>query len=480
MVSISNTLRRADNKTKLLIFGAGKCGTLIAKDIVDHQELNYSLIGFVDDFLFSEAQELLGKRVVSREIASQMIDDFDEILIAIPSISAEKLRSITDWCNTTGKPFRLIPGYYQLLDNKAFPGTIRNVILEDLLDRKTRNIDTELLQKIYTNKTILVTGAGGSIGSDLCRQLVQLNPKKLLLLDSSEANLFFVDQDLRDLGSTSHVSILGNACTLVFLDKVFSTYKPQIIFHTAAYKHVPMLESNVSFAVLNNIVSTTNLLSLAEKYNVGRFVQISTDKAVNPKSIMGATKRICELLVKNNSSNVAAMNVRFGNVLGSSGSLIPIVRRRIAKQLPIHITDKKMRRFFMSIPEAASLVLHVGANGHSGSVYILDMGKDYLILDIIEQIIRLEGLVPGIDVAIIEKGLRPGEKLEEVLSINPENLSSTSHPSINVDNDDPLPWQNFQDWVMGLITTAETYNDSAVRMMLNKLIFVEKDLSDDK
>ncbi len=480
MVSISNALRRADNKTKLLVYGAGKCGALIGKDIIEHKELNYSLIAFVDDLLFSEEQELCGKKIISRDTASQMVKDFDEILIAIPSISAEKLRSITDWCNSTGKPFRLIPGYYQLLDNKAFPGTIRNVILEDLLDRKTRNIDTELLQKVYSNKTVLVTGAGGSIGSDLCRQLAQLKPKKLLLLDSSEANLFFVDQDLKDLGSTSHVPILGNACTLSFLENVFSTHKPQIIFHAAAYKHVPMLESNISFAVLNNIVSTINLLSLAEKYNIDRFVQVSTDKAVNPKSIMGATKRICELLVKNNSSDVAAMNVRFGNVLGSSGSLIPIVRRRIAKQLPIHITDKKMRRFFMSIPEAASLVLHVGANGLAGSVYILDMGKDYLILDIIEQIIRLEGLIPGKDVTIIEKGLRPGEKLEEILSINPENLSSTSHPSINVDIDDPLPWQNFQGWVMELITIAETYNDSAVRMMLNKLISTEKDQSDDK
>lgn len=479
MVNLPSILLRAQNKTKLIIYGAGKCGSLIAKDILDHQELNYTVIAFVDDALSSSTTELMGIKIISRDQASNTLTDFDEILIAIPSISAEKLRSITDWCNSTGKPFRLIPGYYQLLEKKAFPGTIRHVILEDLLDRKTRNIDTELLQSMYTNKTIIVTGAGGSIGSDLCRQLIQLQPKRLLLLDASEANLFFVDQDLQELGSTTHIPILGNICNTIFLNKIFAEYKPQIIFHAAAYKHVPMLESNVSFAVLNNVLSTSNLLSFATKYSVDRFVQVSTDKAVNPQSIMGSTKRICELLVKNNSSGVTAMNVRFGNVLGSSGSLIPIIRRRIAKRLPVHITDKRMRRYFMSISEAASLVLHVGANGDSGSVYVLDMGKDYLVLDIIKQIIRLEGLSPGKDIKIIEMGLRPGEKLVESLSFNPKNLIPTSHPSINVDKDDPSPWEGFQNWVSNLISIAETHDDASVRKMLKKLISTEKDLSDE-
>jgi FlaA1/EpsC-like NDP-sugar epimerase len=477
--SITSALRRAQNKTKLLIYGAGQCGSLVGKDILDHKELNYSLVAFVDDFPFSETKRLLGRRIVSRSVASQMLSGFDEILIAIPSISADRLRSITDWCNSTGKPFRIIPGFYQLLEQKAYPGTARNVILEDLLDRKTRKIDTDLLKTMYANKTIMVTGAGGSIGGILCQQLIQLQPKALLLLDASESNLFFLDQDLLDSGSTSHIPVLGNVCDSSFLDTIFSQYKPQIVFHAAAYKHVPMLESNVSLAVLNNVVSTNNLLALAEKYDVDRFVQISTDKAVNPKNIMGATKRICELLVKDKSSSVIAMNVRFGNVLGSSGSLIPVIRKRIAKGLPIHITDRRMRRFFMSIPEAASLVLHVGANGDSGSVYVLDMGEDYLVLDIIKQIIRLEGSIPEQDIEIIEIGLRPGEKLVEILSANPEHLKRTSHPSINVDVDDPMPWAGFSGWVNNLIAVAESYDDKSVREILGKLISKDKDSSNE-
>lgn len=477
MVSILSTLIKAKQQTKLVIYGAGKCGSLIAREILDHEELNYTLVAFIDDNIHSDKTEICGTKVISRDHGDKILSEFDEILIAIPSISAEKLRSITDWCESTGKSFRLIPGYYQLLEKKVFPGTIRHVILEDILDRNTRNIDTELLQTTYSDKTILVTGAGGSIGSDLCRQLIQLNPKELLLLDASETNLFFVDQDLKELGSITHTIILGNICNSVFLDRVFSKYRPQIIFNSAAYKHVPMLESNVSLAVLNNVVSTSNLLSFATKYKVDRFVQISTDKAVNPTSIMGATKRICELLVKDCLSSVAAMNVRFGNVLDSSGSLIPIVRGRIAKRLPVHITDKRMRRYFMSIPEAASLVLHVGANGESGAVYVLDMGEDYLVMDIIKQIIRLEGLEPERDIEILESGLRPGEKLVETLSINPEHLYPTSHPSINVDGDDPMPWEGFSKWVDRLITSAETFDDNTVREMLMTLISTAKDSS---
>lgn len=479
-MNIASTLRRAPKHTRLVIYGAGECGRLIAKDILNHKELNYELFAFVDDDVNLVGEDVLGVSILSRKTAEKFIEEYDEILIAIPSVSAENLRSIADWCLRTDKHYRLIPGYYQLLEKKAFPGSARNVTLEDLLDRQTRSIDTKLLTDSYSGKTILVTGAGGSIGSDLCMQLLQLHPEKLLLLDASEENLFFIDKTMKEAGSTSHIPILGSVCNSRFLNEILSEHRPQCVFHAAAYKHVPMLEANVCIAVLNNVVGTANVLRSSGRYHVEKLVQISTDKAVNPSSIMGATKRICELLVKDSSLEYVAMNVRFGNVLGSSGSLIPIIRDRISKGMPVLITDKRMRRYFMSVSEAASLVLHVGAYGEPGSVYVLDMGRDYSVLEIIKQVIRLEGFLPEHDVEIVETGLRPGEKLRESLSLNPMELESTSHPSINVDRNDPMPWSGFSDWVKDLIAVAETMDDTAARKMISRMISMEVDSSNEK
>ncbi len=475
MIQFSTSLRRADKSTRLAIYGAGQCGRLVAEDILKHEELNYTLKIFIDDDLCIQRKNILGYRVYSRYQAEQYLEDIDEILIAIPSILPESLRSITEWCKSTGTPFHLIPGYYRLLEKKAYPGTMRNVTLEDLLHRQTRVIDTELLKGMYTGKTILVTGAGGSIGSDLCKQIVQLRPKQLILSDASESNLFYISDNLNSSGYTHSIPVLGNLSCQPFVEKTISKYRPQIVFHAAAFKHVPMLESNVSLAVLNNVLSTKNLLSIATEFNAERFVQISTDKAVKPSSIMGATKRICELLVKTYSSSIDGISVRFGNVLESSGSLVPIVRSRLANNLPVSITDRRMRRYFMSIAEAVSLVLHVGANGRSGSIYVLDMGEDYLVLDIIKQTIRLEGYIPDKEVKIIETGLRPGEKLEETLSISPESLVPTSHPSINEDVNDPPAWVGFPQWVDNLITSAKTYDDSSVKSIINRLVYKSKE-----
>lgn len=472
MSEFFGTLRKASQKTRLIIYGAGQCGIIVKNEIQTHKELNYVIVAFIDDNPNKQITTIDDIDVIGKTDIDDSSYEFDEILIAIPSIKSNELKVITEWCRSIEKPFRLIPGYYQLLEKKVYPGIARKVRLEDLLSRGSRDLDTNLLKSFFDDKIVLVTGAGGSIGSELCRQLIQLNPKRLVLIDSSETNLFNIEQDIKELGYKKSISVLGDICDRVFLESIIIKYQPELVFHAAAYKHVPMLESNVCQAVLNNIISTENLLDLSEKYSVSKFVLISTDKAVNPTSVMGATKRVCELLTKQNSRNIPAMIVRFGNVLGSSGSLIPIIRKRILRKLPVEITDRKMRRYFMSIPEASSLVLHVGAKGKSGSVYVLDMGKDYSVLDIIKQVIKLEGLEPGKDIQIIEKGLRPGEKIIEELSSTPEHLIPTDHPSVNIDVNDPFPDSDFQADVKKLIKAAEKYNEEEVKELLHQLVML--------
>ena len=460
-------LKKASACTRLLIYGAGECGQLIVKEVRQHPELNYSIAFLIDDNRSIQGAKVEDINIISCQQAATLIEDYDEILIAIPSASITDLQEITDWCTKIEKPFRIIPGYYQLLNNMAIPGIAREVTLEDLLGRRPRKIDIELLKEYFSGVRVLVTGAGGSIGSELARQVIQLVPESLYLQDSAETNLFFVNLDVRDTSETAVIPLLGNLCDRRYVQGLLTKYKPHIIFHAAAYKHVPMLERNVCSALLNNLISTRNLLDIASSTGVSRFVMISTDKAVRPSSVMGVTKRLCEFMVRSDKSLMESTIVRFGNVLGSSGSLIPIVKRQISRGNSVTITDKRMRRFFMSIPEAVSLVLHVGIKGLDGNVYVLDMGKDHSILEIIEQIIRLAGFQPYRDIEIVETGIRPGEKLIEELTYIPGTLELTDHPSIGMDLDDPPPPEDFEHWLENLIKMAHEYREEDVLSQLS-------------
>lgn len=468
MTDISRSIPRTGRRTMLLLFGAGECGRLVAREITRHTELNYTIVAVIDDSGKLDGTMLEGVPVTLRSGAERFASQFDEVLIAIPSATPEQLSSITDWCMALGKPVRMIPGYYQMIrPGRAIPSIAREVRLEDLLGRRSRKLDPMALRKAYQGTSVLVTGAGGSIGGELCRQLAELNPSRLGLLDVSEPGLFFVDLDLRDSGFGNCEILLGDATDPGFVRSVMDRMKPDTVFHAAAHKHVPMLEGNVSRAVSNNVVSTRVLLREAEASGVSRFVLVSTDKAVRPTSVMGATKRLCELLVKGSeAAGMIRTIVRFGNVIGSSGSLIPLVKRQIDRGGPVTITDRRMRRFFMSIPEAASLVLHVGATGDNGNVYVLDMGELHEVAAVIEKMIRLTGFEPGRDIEIVETGVRPGEKLTEELSWRKDSMEPTDHPSISVDTDDPGQSEDFDGFIQRLLDRAASGDDHGARDLL--------------
>ncbi len=474
MTDVAGPLPRSERRTRLLLFGAGECGRLVAREIARHPELNYELAAVVDDSPEAAGREVEGVPVEDRAGAEALAGGYDQVLVAIPSASPEELASITEWCMELGVPVRIIPGYYQLIDpGRVFPRAAREVRLEDLLGRRPRRIDLDALRRVFGGASVLVTGAGGSIGSELCRQLAQLEPSWLGLLDVSEPGLFYTDLDLRDMGFDRSEVLLGDACDRGFLGRLMRAGRPDVVFHAAAYKHVPMLESNVTRAVLNNVLSTMALLDTSAAAGVSRFVMVSTDKAVRPRSVMGATKRVCELLVRSGTwaddGIGTRATVRFGNVLGSSGSLLPLIERQLGSGGPVTVTDRRMRRFFMSVPEAASLVLHVGARGEDGGVYVLDMGEPHDVYGVVEKMVRLSGMVPGKDVEIVETGARPGEKLFEELSWSGGDLGPTDHPSIMADMRDPPPPEGFREAVDGLLGLAGAGKEEETRRRLAEM-----------
>ncbi len=439
-----NFLIRTPNAKKVLIVGAGAAGSMLAKEFYNHSEINYDLVGFIDDDENKMGKHLNGSMVIGNtDSIKNVINDYkvDEIIIAIPSASNVEIKKIVDECKKTSAKIKILPSVYELIDGKVGINQIREVKIEDLLGRDTIHLDATLIQEYICGKKIMVTGGGGSIGSELCRQIARFEPKELILLDIYENNVYDLQMELNNSYNSFGLDKKLNLKVIVAsvrdrnrMKSILQEFMPDVIFHAAAHKHVPLMENNPCEAVKNNIIGTYNVANLSHELGIKKFVLISTDKAVNPTNVMGATKRFCEIIVqahaKESPTEFAA--VRFGNVLGSNGSVIPLFKRQIAKGGPVTVTHKDVIRYFMTIPEAAQLVLQAGAMAKGGEIFILDMGKPVKIYELAQELIKLSGFVPDEDIKILVTGLRPGEKLYEELLMKEEGLKNTVHEKIYV------------------------------------------------
>lgn len=412
-----------------LIIGAGDGGAMVARELLNNSSLNLTPVGFIDDSPFKQNLTVYGVPVLGRRRdIPRIVKEYqvEEIIIAIPSANGRTIREIMDICRQTQARVRIFQGTNELFADKY---NFREIQMEDLLRREPVQLNLNKISSCIKDKTVLVSGAGGSIGSELCRQISRFSPKALVLVEYSENNLFQIELELREVfpDLTIHPELV-DIKDRERLQKVFKQYQPQVVFHAAAFKHVPMMERHPHSALRNNVVGTKNLAELSDQYRVETFIFISTDKAVQPTSVMGATKRIGEMIIQemNSKSNTNFAAVRFGNVLGSSGSVIPTFERQIKKGGPVTVTDPRMTRYFMTIPEAAQLVIQAGAMAQGGEIFVLDMGEPVKIMDLAEDLIRLHGLEPGRDIKIEIIGIRPGEKLHEGL-FNPNEIMATTY-----------------------------------------------------
>lgn len=429
--------KRADNK-RLLIIGAGNCGEKIYREIRDNSRLQYDVVGFLDDDSTKLGKKIHGIPVLGyigdiRNVIKKVRTD--EALIAIPSANSQQMRDIVAKCKESGIRFKTIPGIGELIDGKITVNAIREVAYRDLLGRELIKLDEEKIGAYLRGQCVLVTGAGGSIGSELCRQICRFRPKSLILYERAESPLYEIELELKqNFREVKVVTLLADVQDKKQLEKTFESYKPQTVFHAAAYKHVPLLELQPWKAIDNNIQGTANVVEVTNKYNVERFVFISTDKAVRPANVMGASKRVAEILVQNQNScgtsHTRFMIVRFGNVVGSVGSVVPLFKKQIKKGGPVTVTHPEVTRYFMTIPEACQLILQAGSMGKGGEIFLLDMGTSIKINDIARDLIRLSGFEPDVDIKIEYIGLRPGEKLYEELIIEGEGIVPTTHDKI--------------------------------------------------
>lgn len=420
---------------RVLIVGAGSGGALLAREIHNNPGLKRTVIGFVDDDANKYKMILAGVPVLGYIYKiPNLVRDFkiDEIIIAIPSASGKVIREIVAICKKTPAQVRILPGILSNTSVNLFRN-LRQVQMEDLLRRQPVKVDMQQISPYINGKTVMVTGAGGSIGSELCRQLIELKPSRLILVDNSENSLFEIESELLQRGLCVEIDArLVNVVNQDKMDAIFSVCLPQVVFHAAAYKHVPMMEKHPEEAMNNNVNGTRVTALLADRYGVETFVLISTDKAVNPSSIMGASKRIAEMIVKdiNRNSKTRFAVVRFGNVLGSRGSVVPTFLKQIEKGGPVTVTHPEMKRYFMTIPEAVLLVIQAGAIAEGGEIFVLDMGEPVKIGDLARDLIQLSGYEPGKDIEIVYTGIRPGEKLYEELFTDREGLGATAHERI--------------------------------------------------
>jgi FlaA1/EpsC-like NDP-sugar epimerase len=424
---------------EVLVVGAGDAGQLTIREMQRNRQLGYTPIGVIDDDPRKKNLRIHGVRVLgtTAELAHILRDNKpDEVLIAIPSASGEVRQRIVTLTREGNVPVKTLPGLYELISGETDLATqIRPVQVEDVLGREPVDVDLEASASYLENQTVLVTGAGGSIGSELCRQIARLGPQRLVLVDQGETALFEIERELVDeRGFAACIPVLADVKSRTKMRQVFDRYRPSIVFHAAAYKHVPLMEANPLESVRNNAVGTRILAEIAVEFDAERFLLVSTDKAVNPKTVMGQSKALCEWIVEAYGAreDIATrfVAVRFGNVLGSSGSVIPIFRRQIANGGPVTVTHPEMTRYFMTIPEAASLVIQAGAIGGRGDVFVLDMGDPVRILDLAKQMVRLSGKEPDRDIVVEIVGTRPGEKLHEELWGQGETAEPTTHPKI--------------------------------------------------
>ncbi len=462
---------------RALIVGAGDAGALVARELQKNSQVNLLAVGFVDDNPTKQHQQIYGIPVVGKltEMA-RLLDNhrIDEVIIAIPSAPGSVIRTVADVCRLKGIPFRTMPGIYELLGGKVSVSRLRDVDITDLLRREPARIRDEEIGEALNGRVVLVTGAGGSIGRELCRQIARWGPAELLMLGHGENSIFEALLDLQEsFPSLPARPLICDVRDRDRLENVMMRYRPQVVFHAAAHKHVPMMEKNVEEAITNNILGTRNLVDLSLAHGVERLVMISTDKAIRPVNVMGATKRIGEMIVLDAAarSGRAYSVVRFGNVLGSRGSVVPIFKRQIARGGPITITHPDMRRYFMTIPEAVYLVLQSATLSRGGETYVLNMGQQVRILDLAEDLIRLSGLVPGKDIEIVFTGVRPGEKLSEDLWDEGCSFKATPHPDIyHLEVQDELHGEELRRAVNELGRLAQEGDATSIIRLLDELI----------
>jgi FlaA1/EpsC-like NDP-sugar epimerase len=459
---------------KLLIMGAGRTGEKMLREILDNPTLKIHPVGFLDDDQHKQGKTIHGVKVLGTVNDIHALTNlFDEILIAIPSASAKQMRNIVKACEATNKPFRTVPAIGELIDGRISVKTVRRVAVQDLLGREEVTLNKENISRYLSQKRVLVTGAGGSIGSELVRQISKFYPESIAFVEMSEFNLFRIDMECyQRFPYIKRSTFLGDIRDQHNINRIFGEFKPQVVFHAAAYKHVPIQELHPWEAVQNNVLGTQHLVEAAREYDVERFVLVSTDKAVRPANVMGATKRVAEQLVAcaNGKPESRFMIVRFGNVIGSSGSVVPIFQEQIERGGPVTVTHPEVTRYFMSIPEAAQLILEAVAMGKGGEIFVLNMGRPVRIDDLARDLIRLHGYEPDRDIAIQYIGLRPGEKLYEELITEGEGIVATTHEKIMVLCGNHYDIEILQDHIAALLKIARTYNSTHIKQKLHEIV----------
>lgn len=472
----SDKYSREDSETeskKVLIVGAGLAGESLVRDLKRHSY--YHVIGFLDDNSNKRGQEIHGVRVLGATHQIKQIVheyDIDLVFIAMPSARSASMRRIISYCEATNVPVRTLPSLSALVSGKVSVDVLRCVHIEDLLGREQICLQWDKIAEGITKKRVLITGGGGSIGSELCRQVLALQPHSLAIVESSEFNLYQIEQELKQYFPDISVTIsLASVTDPVAMEHLFASYQPNIVFHAAAYKHVPMLQNQVRTAVYNNVIGTEIVAKMSVAHHVEKFVLISTDKAVNPTNIMGTTKRVAEIYCQNlnSRSKTQFITVRFGNVLGSAGSVIPLFQKQLQMGGPLTVTHPDMQRYFMTIPEASQLILQAMANGIGGEIFVLDMGEPIKISYLAEQMIRLAGKEPGKDISIQYTGLRPGEKLYEELFHESEQLTMTEHEKLFKAKFRKIAWDD-------LVNTMYLLNQACIDYQTNELIVLLKSL----
>ena len=429
-------LAEKNRRINVMVIGAGAAGNMILKEMESSRYLNLQAKCIIDDQPGCHGKMLRGVPIVGgRDKILEAVPHYgiDEIILAIPSASVQVKKEILDICKETGCKLRIVPGVYQLVNGEVSVSKLKEVEIEDLLGREPIKINTEEVFGYVSGKTILVTGGGGSIGSELCRQIASHNPKQLIIVDIYENNAYQIQQELiRKYPDLNLLVLIASVRNTNRINSIFAQYRPDIVYHAAAHKHVPLMETSPNEAIKNNVMGTYKTAMAADKYGAEKFVLISTDKAVNPTNVMGASKRICEMVVQmmNQKSKTNFVAVRFGNVLGSNGSVIPLFKQQIAEGGPVTVTHPDIIRYFMTIPEAVSLVLQAGAYAKGGEIFVLDMGKPVKIVDLATNLIKLSGYKPGEDIEIKFTGLRPGEKMYEELLMDEEGLKKTDNKLI--------------------------------------------------